>query len=251
MNENLENSLLAQPLELELKNAASVCEFGKTVIFAPHPDDESLGCGGAIALLRQFGCEVFVVTVSDGTLSHPNSKKFPSAKLRDLRETEMRNALNILGVESQNVAFWRFTDRSVPHENDAGFFSAVALCRDFLTKNRFQTIFVPWRRDPHPDHLATHKIVTTATKNLTLKPRIIEYPIWVWELATGKNAPRSDEMTAFRLDISGVVNIKQTAIRAHVSQVSDLIDDDPKAFRLTPEILRHFADDWEIYLESK
>ncbi|MHC5832664.1 MAG: PIG-L deacetylase family protein, partial [Nostoc sp.] len=41
------------------------------LIVAPHPDDETLGCGGAIALLRSLNCHVQVLVISDGTLSHP------------------------------------------------------------------------------------------------------------------------------------------------------------------------------------
>ena len=52
------------------------------------------------------------------------------------------------------------------------------------------------------------------------------------------------------LDIQSVVEIKQKAIRAHISQVSDLIDDDAQGFRLTPEVLEHFAEPFAIYLEE-
>ena len=61
---------------VESWGAETVIDWGKTLVVAPHPDDESLGCGGAIVLLRKFGNEVTVLTVSDGALSHPNSKKF-------------------------------------------------------------------------------------------------------------------------------------------------------------------------------
>ena len=82
--------------QIEIKKAETVLNWGKTLVVAPHPDDESLGCGGAIALLRKFGREVSVLTMSDGTLSHPNSVKFPPEKLRELRENEMLAALEIL-----------------------------------------------------------------------------------------------------------------------------------------------------------
>ncbi len=231
---------------LPLDAAESVLSWGKTLVVAPHPDDESLGCGGAIALLRLSNVEIFVLVLSDGALSHPNSKKFPAQRLRDLREREMRNALEILNVQVENATFFRYKDRAVPNENSEGWRSAVERCRDYLRKIEPQTILVPWRRDPHPDHRAAFSLIKFANETA----RIIEYPIWLWEIAEREDAPQSNEVRARRLDISSVFERKQEAIRAHESQTTDLIDDDPQGFRLTPEILHNFADGWEVYLES-
>ena len=70
------------PKNLEIKMPETVIGWGNACVFAPHPDDESLGCGGAIALLRNFELPVNIIVMSDGTLSHPNSRKFPPAALR-------------------------------------------------------------------------------------------------------------------------------------------------------------------------
>lgn len=234
----------------ELKSSSTVYEWGKILVFAPHPDDESLGCGGAIALARKFDQPVSVVTVSDGTLSHPNSKKFPPAALRDLRETEMKNALDILGVAEDKISFLRYADRAVPDENAGEFNSAVNCIISIFNAEKPQTVFVPWRRDPHPDHRATWQIVRAAAARFNSQIRIIEYPIWLWELAEENDFPQTEKITAWRLDVSGVLAIKQQAIFAHVSQTTDLIDDDPQGFRLSPEVLSHFAVPYEVFLEE-
>ncbi len=244
--ENLQKSTLADVSALPLNPAETVLSWGKTLIVAPHPDDESLGGGGAIALLRKFGLEVFVLVLSDGTLSHPNSQKFPAEKLRDLREREMQAALEILGVSIEKTTFFRYKDRSVPNEDSADWQSAIEKCRDYLEKNQPQTILVPWRRDPHPDHRAAYELI----KNSSGAARIIEYPIWLWEIAEREDAPKSSEVRAWRLDIGEVFEKKRKAIHAHESQTTDLIDDDPHGFRLTPEILQNFAEKWEVYLEE-
>ncbi len=242
--EVLNHSPLADLSALPLLNSESVVSWGKTLIVAPHPDDESLGCGGAIALLKQFNVEVEVLILSDGTLSHPNSLKFPADKLRDLRENEMLKALNILGVQKENATFFRYRDRSVPDENSA---IAAAECRNYLNEIKPQTILVPWRRDPHPDHRAACSLMKAANE----AAKIIEYPIWLWEIAESADAPKFEEVSAFRLDISSVSAQKQRAIHAHESQVTDLIDDDPHGFRLSPEMLLNFAAHFEVYLEEK
>ncbi|MGI8468609.1 MAG: PIG-L deacetylase family protein [Pyrinomonadaceae bacterium] len=239
-----------KPENLEIKKSETVVEWGKTMVFAPHPDDESLGCGGAIALLRKFDLPVSVVTMSDGTLSHPNSRKFPPEKLRDLRETEMRNALEILGVSENEITFLRYRDRAVPDENSPDFDSAVEKIKNFLMEKQPQTILAPWRYDPHPDHRATQQITRAATNSVDFRIRLIEYPIWLWELAEEKDLPSENEIRAWRLDIEKVFGKKQFAIAAHVSQTTDLIDDDPRGFRLSAKILAHFAAPFEVYLEE-
>jgi len=43
---------------------------------------------------------------------------------------------------------------------------------------------------------------------------------------------------------------KRAAIRAHRSQTTGLIDDDPTGFRLAPETLALFDRPWEVFLED-
>ena len=62
------------------------------VVVAPHPDDESLACGGLIADACRQGLRGTVVIVSDGVGSHPNSRAYPPDRLKSLREGEARRA---------------------------------------------------------------------------------------------------------------------------------------------------------------
>ncbi|RKJ98019.1 PIG-L family deacetylase, partial [Pseudoroseomonas wenyumeiae] len=71
---------------------------GGLVVLAPHPDDESLGCGGLLAAAAQAGRAVAVVFVSDGGASHPRSRRYPRLALRRLREAEALAALAALGL---------------------------------------------------------------------------------------------------------------------------------------------------------
>jgi len=246
--EVLQKSPLADVSSLSLQPAETVLSWGKTLVVAPHPDDESLGCGGAIALLQEFEREVKVLVLSDGTLSHPNSIKFPAGELRDLRETEMLAALEILGVEENAATFFRYLDRSVPNKETKDWQKSVERCRNYLREISPKTILLPWRRDPHPDHRAAYALIKAANDN---SARIIEYPIWLWEIAESSDAPHADEVVAWRLDISRVIVKKQQAIRAHASQTTNLIDDDPQGFRLTENILINFSETYEVYLEEK
>jgi hypothetical protein len=99
-------------------------------LVAPHPDDETLGCGGAIAMLRSLKCDVCVLVISNGTLSHPNSQKYPAPVLQALRESETLEALTMLGVNPNDVTFCGMQDGSISTQYN----SAIASCSAYLTE---------------------------------------------------------------------------------------------------------------------
>ena len=236
---------------LDLEHAPLVDEsalrnWGKTLVVAPHPDDESLGCGGTLALLRDLKIPVAVAFVSDGAASHPNSAKFAPPKLRDLREREARAALEILGVEANDAHFLRLPDGAVPFQGDADFAAASEQVRALLEEFAPQTMLVPWRRDPHRDHRASWELFDFAARDFAVQR--VEYLVWAWERAASEDWPRVDEAHAIRVDISRFSNRKRAAIEAHQSQTTRLIDDDASGFWLSPEVLAHFAKPFETLI---
>ena len=226
-------------------------QFGTTVVIAPHEDDESLGCGGTIALLRQMDVPVFVVFVSDGSKSHPNSKKFPAEKLRQLRETEALKALQILNVTSQNASFMRLKDTAVPNKTSPDFDAAVQQMMEILKGINPKTILVTWEKDPHSDHRSSWQILNQAVLQLKTKPRVLQYLIWIWELGKQADITQNEVVKWFQVNIKPVAEIKKKAVEAHLSQTTRLIDDDPEGFILSPEILAHFDYGEELFIESK
>lgn len=229
---------------------ADLHQIGNALIIAPHPDDESLGCGGTIALLRQQGYEVHVLFVSDGTMSHPNSPSYPADRLRQVREAEALQAVDRLDVPASNALFMRLKDRQVPTPAQASFPDAVAQMRQLLIRRNPTTVFVPWRRDPHPDHRASWQILNAVLADLPYQPRVLEYLIWLWELGDQRDMPGPEEMRVWQVPIGSVMTQRDEAIAAHRSQVTRMIDDDPTAFYLSPELLAHFNAPRELFLEA-
>lgn len=225
-----------------------VMGFGVTLIVAPHADDESLGCGGVISLLRKYHQTVYILLLSDGTLSHPNSIAYPAEKLRNLREQELITAADVLGVPSENIIFCRYKDREVPASTNSDFGEALLNMNKILSIIQPQSIFVPWRKDPHPDHIAAYELMKSADKN---NAKMYEYPIWLEEIGKTEDFPDAVEIMSFRLDISSVLSQKNQAISAHQSQISDLINDDHEGFRISAEMREHFNRPYEIFYLSK
>ncbi len=98
---------------------------GPVLVLAPHADDESLGCGGLVAALCEQGVPVHVWLVSDGTMSHPNSRDFPPDQRCALREAEFRQACAHLGVTASSLRFFRFPDTKVPLPGSEKFVAAT------------------------------------------------------------------------------------------------------------------------------
>ena len=219
---------------------------GGLVVVAPHPDDESLGCGGLIAEACTEGRATRVVVVSDGTGSHPASRAYPYARLRDLRESEARQAVHELGLDPvQDIAFLRMPDRFVPSD---GPIAERAIARIAASAERVgaAALFVSWRHDPHCDHQASYRLARAAQRRLTAV-KLFEYTIWGAALPA---ATPVEPAAGFRLQIGRHLARKRRAIDAHRSQTTDLITDDPNGFRLTGTDLARFSLDYEFFFES-
>jgi len=231
--------------ELPLEDWRTLTGGSPFVVFSPHPDDESLGVGGLIALARQHGTDVAIILVTDGSMSHPNSRAYPRERLVAIRRAEFVKAAGILGVAEDRLFELGLPDAAVPLEGLA-FEQALAAVGAIVMKVGARNLFVTWEHDPHCDHEAAAQLARALRqKHPTLQ--LWSYPVWGWHL------PPSQEVVApapegFRLDIGEVLAQKRAAIAAHASQMTDLIDDDPQGFRfdensLTPFLrpLEHFV----------
>jgi LmbE family N-acetylglucosaminyl deacetylase len=239
--------------EYPIQPASFAAGLGATVVIAPHPDDEALGCGGLLALLHAAGQPTAAVLVSDGTMSHPNSARFSPEARRAVREGEFRHALTILGADQAAPLLLALPDSQVPQEAGvAGFSEAAIRLRRFLEHQQAATVLVPWRRDPHPDHRASSRLVQAALAGMPRPPRRLEYVVWAWERAAPEDLPTAaDGVRGFRLDVSTVAAQKQRAIATHRSQVAPgIFTDDPHGFLLSEQMLAHFAGPYEVFFES-
>lgn len=235
---------LAQELpEVELNRLTG---SGGVLVVAPHPDDESLGCGGLIAACCTHGIKVRLVVLSDGTGSHPSSQRYPAARLCALREAEVREAASILGLRDQDVACLRLRDGAVPSDGPT-FVQAAAALREMTIEIAATSMFVTWRHDPHTDHQAGFAIAREAVTGLD-RVRLHAYPIWGWDLPADTLIDEV-EPKGGRFAIEHYLVRKRAAIQAHRSQITTLIDDDPTGFRLAPEVLARFDRAHEIFLD--
>ena len=144
------------------------------IVFAPHEDDETLGCGGTLLLKRVAGAEVRLVFMTDGRTSH--SQFIPENELIQIREKEALAAGSKLGIGEELVTFLRFRDGEL-HRFHA---QAVQQVLSILQEYQPEQVFIPYRGDSQPDHLATNQIVRSALRLANRQAMVYEYPVWFW-----------------------------------------------------------------------
>jgi LmbE family N-acetylglucosaminyl deacetylase len=239
--------VLAAAHSLPFRRVREALDDRPFIVVAPHPDDESLACGGLIADACRQGVRGKVVIVSDGAGSHPNSRAYPPDRLASLREEEARQAGAELGLKPEEMLFLRLPDRFVSSEGEEAE-RAIGVIADCVTEIGAESLFVSWRHDPHCDHEASYAIAREVQRRVG-KVRLLEYVVW------GHTLPPSTEVdpisSGFKIGIDDeVMEKKRRAIAAHRSQTTALIDDDPGGFLLSQIDLAHFDLPYEFFLES-
>ena len=237
-------TVLGRMASLPYADLDSITGGRTTLVLAPHPDDESLGCGGLIAEACARSRPPVVAVLTDGTMSHPNSPSHPAPRLRALREAEAQAAVESLGLGAHRLYFLGLRDSAVPTEGPEFQAAAARLVR-LIRDHDAGSILVTWEHDPHPDHAAAHRLAAEAARITGV--RLIAYPVWGWTLPAHRCLP-SRPTTGARLDIARHLPAKRRAVAAHASQHSGLIADDPQAFRLPADMLAIHDRPFEVFL---
>lgn len=210
---------------------AVLCLAGRrcVVIVAPHPDDETLGCGLLIARAARAGARVAVVALTDGQASHPGSQRWPAAALGRLRRAELRRAMARLGAGAARCVFLGWPDGQVVHHG-----KALAL-RRVLRSLDPGVVIAASPADHHQDHQAGWALTCLALRGTGVP--LIAYAVWS---RTGGGAAARDPAKA----------AKRWAIAAHRSQTTDYIADDPRGFTLSPAVLATLIGEAENFTSS-
>lgn len=74
----------------------------RLLVIAPHADDETFGCAGTIARMRDLGAEVYVIVVSVGNVAHYGLTKDVSG---DVRSNELDSVMKYLKVNDYDILY--------------------------------------------------------------------------------------------------------------------------------------------------
>ncbi|MBR8834233.1 MAG: PIG-L family deacetylase [Stigonema ocellatum SAG 48.90 = DSM 106950] len=230
----------SQPINLSEKSA---------MVIAPHQDDEVLGCGGLIGLKREQNVPVQIVFMTDGSASHSWLPQYQSGELVPIRRDEAFKALNILGVEREQIHFLDKPDSKLRfldlNEHQQTIEQLAELFRSFQPGE----IYVPHRNDRTNDHEATYELVQAAIKLSGIEVVVLQYPIWIlWKSLLFRDLKLHELANAYRLSIHSVQSKKREAITFYRSQYLPI--DAETAAILKPAFLKRFFWPYEVFFRT-
>ena len=191
------------------------------IVFAPHQDDETLGCGGTIALKRSQGVPVKVIFITDGRYGRPDW--IEPEKIVQFRQQEAKTALNILGVEPSDTYFIGETDCTLSSLSGLEKQKLIARLSEILKSFQPQEVYVPHFQDGHPDHEATFDLAQAVIADSGLQTELFMYSVWAfWHNPLASKLNRGDLTNAYRVSIASVRKQKKQAIESYKSQLPNL-----------------------------
>jgi LmbE family N-acetylglucosaminyl deacetylase len=148
--------------------------LNSAIVFAPHQDDETLGCGGTIIQKVVAGARVHLCFITDGRRSHRHL--MAENELKKLRNKEAMLAAAKLGIRREHVHFLNLKSGELRSQMQ----KAIPRLKRILSAVKPQQIYVPYRNDSHLEHKLSYRLIVSASEDLSRRMDIYEYPVWYW-----------------------------------------------------------------------
>jgi N-acetylglucosamine malate deacetylase 1 len=181
----------------------------RVVVLAPHMDDETIGCGGTLALHAQRGAKITVVFLTDGrngssrlsTLSR-EEREVAQRQLMATRKQEARLALRELGIEE--MLCLDAEDGALQADD-----GTVHRLRSILSERQPHLVYLPFFLEEHADHRAVSKLLLDAVAGTDLQFQCVGYEVW------------TPLFPNCLVRIDRTMPMKQAALTKYVSQLAE------------------------------
>ncbi len=199
---------------------------------AAHPDDETLGAGGTLALHAARGDRTVVMIIADGVTSRHDEV--------ELQEQCARRACDVLGVK--DVVFAQLPDQRL---DALPLLDVITPIEDCIRTYQPDVVLTHFGQDANQDHRAVFRAVLVATRPL---PETSVKRVLCWETASSTEWAPPFAGSVFSpnmfVDITQTLSVKLRAMAAyaetHVSEVREYPH--PRSYRaLAVTARRHGA----------
>jgi LmbE family N-acetylglucosaminyl deacetylase len=191
--------------------ASMMAGQGRALIFAPHPDDEVIGCGGAVIRHLDKKDPVRVVVFTDGRLGDPFlSQKYTNHQITqqkiqayvEIRKQESRLAAEFLGYDAPD--FMEIPDRQLTHNEHL-----IGMIQFQIKSFKPNVIYLPSIYEMHPDHRGLAMAVLDVVID-----RLPKCDLFMYEI--GRPIPSPDCL----IDITDIWERKLSAVKCFKSQLA-------------------------------
>ena len=199
----------------------------RLLLFAPHPDDESLACSVLLQRAVRAGAAVRVVYVTDGD-DNPWPQRVLQRKWRldasdrkrwgRLRRTEALAALHVLGVNGSATRFLALPDQKLTAMLRCGCESALAHFAGIIADWRPTHLLVPSISDTHPDHSAL-AVMLRLVLSESFSDLLAREQMAAWSYVVHGRSPAFFDRAATICQSHREAAAKLRAIRCHKTQL--------------------------------
>lgn len=196
----------------------------RVLVFAPHPDDETLACGILLQRAVNARASIRVVYVTDGE-DNPWPQRALEKKWRlcandrirwgKMRRAEALAALRELGVPAERADFLGLPDQKLTLLLTRGCEPLLARFARLIAEFGPTHLFIPSIADRHPDHNALGVMLRLALRKYFAESTQIQ--TWSY-LVHGKNMRVSDGAVVLHKSEIAIAR-KRLAISCHRSQI--------------------------------
>ena len=184
--------------------------MNKVLIIAPHPDDETLGCGGTIIKHKSDGDKIYWLIVTNML----EEEGFDKDRVKE-RQVEIDNVSKEYGFEE--IFKLDFPTTKLDMIPKAEIIKAIS---NVVCKVNAELVYVPSKNDVHSDHKITFESVMSAVK--TSRSPFVKKILMYETLSETEFAPALNEFTFTSnvfIDISEYFRKKLDIMKIYDSEI--------------------------------
>ena len=217
------------------------------LVVAPHPDDETFGCGGLISMLIQNGNDVSIIVLSKGEMSHHGCCKTPKEEIANARQRCLLKAGKALGLSSEDIYLLDFPDGEIDSADD----HSKANLLNALIDNRPDVVLLPVPFDGWADHERATLMVEGLLAEKSIQCKLLYYPVWMWHIQSFIEVfHQLKKWNVIGLNISSALVKKKKAINCYLEEQNPRCGA-PWCGRLPKGFPSYFARNREFFFEKR
>lgn len=214
----------------------------RTLIIAPHPDDETFGCSGLIRKKVITGSNVDVLFLTNGEKSLSN---VTIKEIAQNRELDAKKVASLLGVNK--TYFLKLEDGEIPRRGSAKYSKSLSQLTQIINELNPEEVYVTHPLDNWSDHTGASELAFDVLNDKENKITLYYYWVWVWFSLPFSKVNKINFNNMYFLPIKDVFSHKKQAINIYLGSLSK--NGQPYCGELPKTFLKAF--DWPYEVIEK